>query len=234
LVDAEGLRYRAVEVDARAARVFAMPLAPPRAEPTMDAKALQSKPSDTRSPSTPAWTAPWRETLLRFEVPFVWLSPGACAMASPAAHALFHEAYDDEQVPAEVERLGTESAGTWIGGGELLRNVPTVDGRFDLAVYAPSEVPESRVVVVTVRSAAAIRVTHGALTRREAEVATLIASGRPTKQIAGCLSISTHTARHHTERVFEKLGVRSRAAVAALVFGHGQQLSPETLTARRA
>lgn len=200
----------------------------------MDANVLKSRPSPTLSHSTATGSAPWRETLLRFEVPFVWLSPDACAIASPAAHALFQEAYDDDTVPAEVKRLGTESGRAWVGDNELLRNVPTADGRFDLAIYAPSEAPESRVVLVTVRPAAAMRLPHGALTRREVEVARLIASGRPTKQIAGCLSISTHTARHHTERVFEKLGVRSRAAVAAMVFGQGRQLFAETLTARRA
>jgi DNA-binding CsgD family transcriptional regulator len=61
------------------------------------------------------------------------------------------------------------------------------------------------------------RVPAYGLTPREDEVAALIAIGRATKEIAAELSISTHTARHHTERVFAKLGVQSRAAVASIV-----------------
>ena len=53
------------------------------------------------------------------------------------------------------------------------------------------------------------------LTRRELEVATLLAQGRTNTAIANKLHISTHTARHHTQRVLGKLGVHSRAAAGA-------------------
>lgn len=53
------------------------------------------------------------------------------------------------------------------------------------------------------------------LTRRELEVATLVAQGRTNTAIANTLHISTHTARHHTQRVLGKLGVHSRAAAGA-------------------
>jgi DNA-binding NarL/FixJ family response regulator len=53
------------------------------------------------------------------------------------------------------------------------------------------------------------------LTRRELEVATLLAQGRTNTAIANALHISTHTARHHTQRVLGKLGVHSRAAAGA-------------------
>ena len=55
------------------------------------------------------------------------------------------------------------------------------------------------------------------LTRREAEVARLLAVGKSNAEIAKALSISEHTARRHTEQVLLKLGVRSRAAVAPLL-----------------
>ena len=54
------------------------------------------------------------------------------------------------------------------------------------------------------------------LSHQEQKVAQLISAGFSTKEIAHRLGISPHTARHHTEHVFTKLGVRSRAAVAAL------------------
>jgi DNA-binding NarL/FixJ family response regulator len=53
------------------------------------------------------------------------------------------------------------------------------------------------------------------LTDREVEVAHLLALGKSNSEVAAALSISEHTCRRHTERVLTKLGVRSRAAVAA-------------------
>ena len=55
------------------------------------------------------------------------------------------------------------------------------------------------------------------LTRREAEVATLLARGCANAEVARALDVSAHTARRHTERVLQKLGVHSRAAVAAVI-----------------
>lgn len=55
------------------------------------------------------------------------------------------------------------------------------------------------------------------LTRRETEVARLLAMGKSNADIARQLSISEHTCRRHTEQVLAKLGVRSRAAVAPLL-----------------
>jgi len=51
------------------------------------------------------------------------------------------------------------------------------------------------------------------LTEREEEVAQLLAAGKSTKEVAAALAISPHTARHHTERVYAKLGLRSRVAL---------------------
>src|SRR5687768_8195766 len=51
------------------------------------------------------------------------------------------------------------------------------------------------------------------LTRKEACVARLIAEDQTNEEIAAHLSISPHTARHHTERVLAKLDVRSRTKV---------------------
>jgi DNA-binding CsgD family transcriptional regulator len=56
------------------------------------------------------------------------------------------------------------------------------------------------------------------LTAREVEVARLLAEGTRTVEVAESLGVSAHTARHHTERVLAKLGVKTRAAVAAMLF----------------
>jgi DNA-binding CsgD family transcriptional regulator len=56
----------------------------------------------------------------------------------------------------------------------------------------------------------------GRLSNRENEVYELIAQGRSNKQIAETLFISESTTKVHVRHIFEKLGVRSRAEVAAL------------------
>jgi DNA-binding NarL/FixJ family response regulator len=57
------------------------------------------------------------------------------------------------------------------------------------------------------------------LTGREVEVATLLAQGRSNTAVAAALHISSHTARHHTQRVLAKLGVHSRAEAGAKIRG---------------
>jgi DNA-binding CsgD family transcriptional regulator len=49
------------------------------------------------------------------------------------------------------------------------------------------------------------------LTAAQGRVAQLLIAGRTNLDIARALTISEHTARRHTERVFQKLGVRTRA-----------------------
>lgn len=51
------------------------------------------------------------------------------------------------------------------------------------------------------------------LTPRESEVALLLADRLSCREIAGRLGTSFHTARSHTERVLDKLGIRSKKEV---------------------
>jgi DNA-binding CsgD family transcriptional regulator len=53
------------------------------------------------------------------------------------------------------------------------------------------------------------------LTEREVEVAHLLDEGKRNAELAETLGISAHTSERHTEHVLMKLGVRSRAQVAA-------------------
>jgi predicted ATPase/DNA-binding CsgD family transcriptional regulator len=55
------------------------------------------------------------------------------------------------------------------------------------------------------------------LTRREREVALLVARGLTNRQIASELSVSRSTANNHVARILHKLGLRSRAQIAAWV-----------------
>jgi DNA-binding NarL/FixJ family response regulator len=55
----------------------------------------------------------------------------------------------------------------------------------------------------------------GALSPREREVADLVAAGKANKEIAAELHLSVYTVENHLRKVFAKLGVSKRAAVAA-------------------
>ena len=57
--------------------------------------------------------------------------------------------------------------------------------------------------------------TSTPLTRRESQIADLIAQGLSNKEIAGTLVISQRTAESHVEHILTKLGFTSRAQVAA-------------------
>lgn len=55
-----------------------------------------------------------------------------------------------------------------------------------------------------------------ALTQREAEVLLWISYGKPNRVISEILDISPRTVNKHLEQIFEKLGVETRAAAAAV------------------
>lgn len=59
------------------------------------------------------------------------------------------------------------------------------------------------------------------LTDREAKILQLLALGRDNKQIAEELFVSTATVKTHMARMFEKLGVQSRAQAAVLAVRAG-------------
>jgi DNA-binding CsgD family transcriptional regulator len=65
-----------------------------------------------------------------------------------------------------------------------------------------------------------------ALTRREREVAGLVAQGMTNKQIANALVIAPRTAEGHVEHILIKLGFTSRAQIAA--WYTEQRVTPST------
>jgi DNA-binding NarL/FixJ family response regulator len=66
---------------------------------------------------------------------------------------------------------------------------------------------------------------HDQLTRREEQVLDLLADGRSNADIAERLFISPKTVEHHVSRILAKLGLRSRAEVAAHVARTGPSRS---------
>jgi HD-GYP domain-containing protein (c-di-GMP phosphodiesterase class II) len=78
-----------------------------------------------------------------------------------------------------------------------------------------------RAVLAAAEQAAPAPVRPSGLTDREVEVLRLVARGLTNKEIASKLEISPKTAGHHVEHVFEKLGVRTRAAAAMIAMQRG-------------
>lgn len=115
-------------------------------------------------------------------------------------------------LPTVAQRSGADHA--CVLGGRL---EPAGVPRLRLAISAHPELPTRTVVVLSPRPAASHLPALDRLSGRERAVADLIAHGKSNKCIAVQLSISEHTVRRHTEHLFTKLGVRTRAAVAALV-----------------
>jgi pimeloyl-ACP methyl ester carboxylesterase/DNA-binding CsgD family transcriptional regulator len=75
-------------------------------------------------------------------------------------------------------------------------------------------------------SAMGADVAFPALTPREREILSLVASGTNNQEIAGKIFISERTVRNHLTMVFEKLGVSSRAQAIVLARDHGQAGHP--------
>jgi DNA-binding response OmpR family regulator/DNA-binding CsgD family transcriptional regulator len=67
-----------------------------------------------------------------------------------------------------------------------------------------------------VNSASARRLREVALTPRETEVLSWLAKGKTNRDIADILGMSPRTVNKHLEHVFEKLGVETRTAAAAI------------------
>ncbi|PZF99163.1 response regulator transcription factor, partial [Nonomuraea aridisoli] len=59
--------------------------------------------------------------------------------------------------------------------------------------------------------------SDGPLTRREAQIARLVAQGMTNKEIAASLVIAQRTAEGHIEHILTKLGFNSRAQIAVWV-----------------
>ncbi|MEX0912144.1 MAG: response regulator [Gemmatimonadota bacterium] len=77
---------------------------------------------------------------------------------------------------------------------------------------------EEQAPVATILSDEVLREQFG-LTPRQSAVARLLGEGCSNAEIAQRLSVSYFTARNHTEQVLAKLGVPTRAAVGAVLYG---------------
>lgn len=84
----------------------------------------------------------------------------------------------------------------------------------------------ARVARLTRNRPAAEPAADSGLTEREREVVELIAAGLSQREIAAQLTISLKTVGAHTEHIFRKLGVHSRAQAVSVAYRDGLLTAP--------
>lgn len=121
-------------------------------------------------------------------------------------------------------RATDAQSGAARAGPTARREIRTMSARYIVSTcYAGRELTGSACVLVSLERRASGGLADSELSARfhlsprEVQVARLLSSGSSNKEPAGILGTSAHTARRHTEHVLVKLGVRSRAAVGALL-----------------
>jgi predicted ATPase/DNA-binding CsgD family transcriptional regulator len=178
-----------------------------------------------------AASASWKESLTiskDLDHPFgiIW-SLGGLALVAAGRH-------DDERalrLTAVVERLSREfSFTTWsFRVNQLNENKERI--RQKLGPKRSEQVWDEALKMTTTRAleyaagdggkALDETVDAGPLSRREREVAAMVAAGMTNREIAQKLFIAERTAEGHVERIRNKLGVRSRTEVATWAVAHG-------------
>ena len=129
--------------------------------------------------------------------------------------------FEQEEYVAEALRAG---AGGFLGKGvdpeELLRAIRTVAGGDSLLSPAATRALIARFLALPADTPA-VTAPLTALTARELEVVTLVASGLSNEEIASRLFVTPLTAKTHVNRAMTKLGARDRAQVVVIAYESG-------------
>ena len=150
---------------------------------------------------------------------------GIGAAADPESDRVMRALKGAAQTLSAVVRGRGKKTDPAVDHRRISRSCSTTHARYRItATYLPEGIAAPQGVIASVlmretppqASAADLRSLYG-LTARECEVAKLLAAGMRNEAVAAALGISVNTALRHTERVLRKLGVHSRAAVAAVL-----------------
>ena len=152
---------------------------------------------------------------------------GACVHQTPRVDSLLQDNPQRADVLAQMALLARHAAApaTSCRDGSTARcmaEITTSSAAYRIeATRVSSFGAQGTIILVAIESLAptpigdAVLRSRYHLSPREIAVAREIARGVSAQEIASALAISVHTVRRHSERVFTKLGVHSRAAVAA-------------------
>lgn len=163
-------------------------------------------------------------TLERFRVAFACFDRGMrCVRVSAGLHDLASGAGQLERLEAllegAIQQACARHPGSHVHG---LRSMPDIALSLDgltlrCRLHHSRERVETIAVLTPARPETVATDLMDRLTPRERAVARLIARGRSARHIAEDLGISIHTVRRHSERLFQKCGVRSRVVLTALL-----------------
>jgi DNA-binding NarL/FixJ family response regulator len=139
-------------------------------------------------------------------------SQGRVAWQSPQARALLGE--DEKDIDFLTLLSSTEVALSLPGHGDIsIRNLGQVGLGETMLLLAQNNL----------RNGETARLQAAALTQRESEVLSWVAKGKTNRDIAEILGMSPRTVNKHLEHIFDKLGVETRSAAAAI----GARFSPD-------
>ena len=139
---------------------------------------------------------------------------GRVAWRSPQATVWLEQALGTDAWQSNALKL-------WLGAaletGEAQMELPVL-GTLIARHLGPGGLGESMLLLNVVQHGnnEIVRVWQEALTPRETEVLSWVAKGKTNRDIADILGMSHRTVNKHLEHVFEKLGVETRSAAAAL------------------
>jgi len=143
-----------------------------------------------------------------------------------AAEAM-HEALDTHPWPADRREYDRYLPLARAALADASFTAAWADGRAlapEAAVAEAYTLPDAAQVAEpppTVPSSADRTARPGGLSRREVEVARLVAAGKTNREIAEALTVSERTVTTHLDHIFTKLDVSSRTAVATFALRHG-------------
>jgi DNA-binding CsgD family transcriptional regulator len=143
-------------------------------------------------------------------VPLYARHAAAATAGDPAALGDVVDAFDELGAAALAADVALEAADAWARAGERRTSARWVRRAAELAAS----------VERSVRPGAAGLTGPDPLTRREREIAELAAAGLSSKDIAARLFVSARTVESHLLRVYTKLGIRTRAELAAVLEAH--------------
>ncbi|WP_067568840.1 LuxR C-terminal-related transcriptional regulator [Nocardia acidivorans] len=135
------------------------------------------------------------------------------------AHTITIAVGDKERLTVR-DALGEEAFRAAFGAGANLPLNEAIDYALGRSAARAPEPPEP-VTERAPRKSAARAAETNILTRREKDVARLVAAGHSNKRIAADLVISIRTAETHVEHILTKLGFTSRTQVAAWAHENG-------------
>jgi DNA-binding CsgD family transcriptional regulator len=141
---------------------------------------------------------------------------GRFAWRSPQATAWLEQAFAGERA--------ADAAAEWLQGAIAQGRVGIAFAKGMLQAQYLGQVGIGEamfVLTATAESATVQRLRDAALTPRETEVLGWLAKGKTNRDIAEILGLSPRTVNKHLEHVFEKLGVETRAAAAAIAAALG-------------